>query len=146
MRVSLARRTSDGTIATAALEIIAPLTLQNEGPRIREINITLATAVASVFGLGRPAAKGITPTTPVKFLMENAGDQNEPQSTTAIAWGTGPTVPAQFFRRVGFPATIGTYIKWTFDKGLLIPAGGTIVLWNITANGLVDVDVTMDEN
>lgn len=138
-RGSIARRTVDGTIATAAYELIAHST---KGCVLREMLVTLAAATASAYGLGRPAAKGVTPTSPVALLPEDGGIL---QTSTAVAWGTGPTVPTQFFRRVSFPATISSSILWTFANGLYIPAGGTLVLWNIAANGVVDVSVEVDE-
>lgn len=141
-RASIARRTSDGTIAAAALEIIAPT---SHSLLLREVSLTLVAVTASVFGLGRPAAKGITPTTPVQFMME-AGSDKACRATTAIAWGTGPTVPAQFFRRASLPAAIGALATWTFGNGLIIPANFTLVLWNITANSLVDVNVIAEES
>jgi len=140
IRSSIGRRTSSGTAAAAALEIIA-------GARalfVREVVIALAAATASTFGLGRPAAKGITPTSPVTSLSEQPGDAVS-TATTAVAWGTGPTVPADFFRRVGFPAVIGSTITWYFNNGLFIPASGSLVIWNIGTNGVCDVTFVTEE-
>ena len=101
-------------------------------------------ATASVFGLGRPAAMGITPTTPVTLLAEDTGD---PVATvkTALAWATKPTVPTAFLRRVSLPATIGAGMIWTFPFGLIIPISFSIVVWNITAVSLADIWVVVDE-
>lgn len=141
-RGSISRRTSDGTTGAAALEIIgSPV----RGTLVKEVSVYLAAATASNYGLGRPAAKGITPTTPVSFLADGGIDSTAFKGSTAIAWGTGPTLPAQFFRRVGFPAVITSFVSWVFEKGLFIPAGGTLVLWNLAANGVVDVTVVVDE-
>ncbi len=138
---SLANRTTNITIANACLEI---RTAATDRPRIMEIGIFLAAATASTFGLGRPQAIGITPTTPVIVLQEDPGD---PVGTvqTALAWGTGPTVPLQFLRRISLPATIGTGVIWTFPRGLIIPISSSIVIWNITATGVVDIHVVIDE-
>lgn len=140
-RVSITRRTTDGTIAAANFELIAPT---DYGIILREMMVTLASAATSTFGLGRPAAKGITPTTPVALLSEEAKSYTG-KTTTAVAWGTGPTVPAQFFRRVSFPATISSNILWVFSGGIYIPAGKSIILWNIAASGVADVTVVVDE-
>src|SRR3954468_188173 len=101
---SLANRTSNVTSANACLEI---RTAASDRAYIVEIGIFMAAATASTFGLGRPAAIGVTPTTPVTVLAEDSGSPAG-SVQTALAWGTGPTVPANFFRRVSLPATIGT--------------------------------------
>jgi hypothetical protein len=109
-----------------------------------EIDLFLAAATASTFGIGRPQAIGITPTTPVTWIAEDPG---EPAGTaqTALAWSTGPTVPLVHFRRIALPATIGTGMIWTFPRGLIIPVSGSLVLWNLAANGVSDVNVIGDE-
>lgn len=142
IRGSLGVRTSSGSSAAAAYELIAPTI---KSCLVREMQISLAAATASIYGLGRPAAIGITPTTPVTLLNDRNGDPYENLSKTAVAWGTGPTVPAAFIRRVGFPAVIGSVISWVFENGLLIPAGGSLILWNLAANGVIDVSVVVDE-
>lgn len=139
---SLANRISNVTIANPCLEI---RTTSTDRPRVLEIGITLAEAIASVFGLGRPQAIGITPTSPVSLLAEDAGD---PAATvnTALAWATPPTVPLQFFRRASLEAKVGAGIIWTFaPPGLIIPISGGLVLWNITAVALADIWVVVDE-
>lgn len=142
-RGSIARRTSAGTVDAAALELIAGA----RGCFLMSMQVVLAAATASTYALGRPAAKGITPTTPVTTLIEGTTLENGTAltSATALAWGTGPTVPTAFYRRVGFPATITSSIVWTFEKGLFIPGGASIVLWNLASNGVVDVNITVDE-
>jgi hypothetical protein len=109
-----------------------------------EIDLFLAAATASTFGIGRPQAIGITPTSPVTWIAEDPG---EPAGTaqSALAWGTGPTIPVQFFRRIALPATIGTGIIWTFPRGLIIPVSSSMILWNLAANGVSDVNVIGDE-
>ena len=109
-----------------------------------ELGVFMAAATASVYGLGRPGAIGVTPTSPVAVLPE---DSANPGGTvqSALAWGTGPTAPTNFFRRIGLPATIGTGVIWTFPKGLVIPVSSSIVLWNLAANGVVDAYVVVDE-
>jgi len=96
------------------------------------------------FGLGRPAARGITPTSPVTWLAEEVAS---PAGTiqSALAWGTGPTVPAQFFRQA---TVFGTYVViWIFPRGLVIPVSASLVLWTITlgTSAVVDLYGVADE-
>lgn len=140
-KYSLGVRTSGVTNATAAWEI---RTASGDRAVVLEIGITLAAATASTYGLGRPAAIGVTPTTPVTVLAEDSG---APVGTaqSALAWATGPTVPVNFLRRVSLPATIGTGMVWTFPAGLVIPVSNSLVLWNLGTNGVVDAWVVLDE-
>jgi hypothetical protein len=138
---SLANRTTSTTSAAACLEI---RTTATDRPRLMELGITISAATASVFGLGRPAAIGTTPTTPVTVLAEDTGDPAG-TITTALAWATAPTVPANFFRRVSLPATVGAGIIWTFPRGLVIAVSSSVVVWNITTNSLADIWIVVDE-
>jgi len=139
---SLATRSTVTTIAAANEEV---RTAATDRASVMEIGIFLAAATASVYGIGRPAAIGVTPTSPITVLAE---DPASPAGTvtTAVAWGTGPTVPANFFRRIALPATIGTGVIWTFPRGLVIAVSSSIVFWNITTNSAaVDNHVVVDE-
>lgn len=138
---SLGNRTSSGTAATAALEL---RTAATDRAALMELDVFMGAATASIFGLGRPQAIGITPTSPVTLLAEETSD---PAATTqtALAWGTGPTVPLNFFRRINLPATIGAGIIYTFPRGITIPISSSIVLWNIGTDGVADVNVVVDE-
>lgn len=149
---SRADRTSNVTSANACYEIIAG----PAGAEILEIAIFLATAVTTVIGIGRPAAIGITPTTPLLVQANIVGDPAGVTST-AMAWGTGPTVPAHFLRRLSFPATIGAGYILLFthlnsrqvvpagNSRLIIPANSSIVLWNITGGATLDVHTVVSE-
>jgi hypothetical protein len=147
---SLANRTSAVATAAASLEVIAASAM---GCRVLEIGLTLNAATASVLSIGRPAAIGVTPTAPVTVLGEDAGNAAAGVTQTALAWGTAPTVPPNFFRRVSLPATIGAGIIWTFPRGIIIPKSGStagtnnLVLWNPSAgsNSVTDVWVVVDE-
>ena len=138
---SLAVRTTNVTIANPCLEIRSGT---GERPRIFEIGITINAATASVFDLGRPAAIGITPTTPVDLLQEDPADVTTTTVETALAWATAPTVPTAFLRRVSLPATIGSGIVWSFPAGLVIPVSSSLVVWNITAVSVADIWVVGD--
>lgn len=140
---SLGIRTSGATTGTAAWEI---RTSANVRARLMELGVFLAAATASTYGLGRPAAIGVTPTTPVDFPGEDFADPTVAgQVQSALAWATGPTAPANFLRRISLPATIGTGIIWTWAKGLVIPVSSSIVLWNLATNGVVDAYAVIDE-
>lgn len=137
MILSLGVRTTDGTTGTAGWEIRTGTTPGRV--KIIELGFFLAAATATTIGLGRPAAIGITPTSPVDFLQEDPNDvlaSGVVQSS--LAWATGPTIPAAFLRRIALPATIGTGVIWTFGDGLVIPVSSSIVLWNLAANSVLD--------
>lgn len=137
MNVTLGVRTVDGTTGAAAWEIRTGATPGRA--KLIELGFTLAAATASVIGLGRPQAIGITPTTPVDFLPEDPNDvvaSGVVQSS--LAWGTGPTIPVSFLRRIALPATIGVGVIWTFPKGTVIPVSSSIILWNLGTNSVLD--------
>ena len=137
MKYSLGVRTVDGSNAAAAWEIRTGATPGRA--RIVELGFFLAAATATTIGLGRPAAIGITPTTPVDFLPEDPNDVlASGVIQSSLAWGTGPTIPAAFLRRIALPATIGTGVIWTFPEGIVIPVSSSIILWNLAANSVLD--------
>jgi hypothetical protein len=138
---SLAQRTSNVTTAAACWEI---RTASTDRAAIVELGISLVTAAATVIGIGRPQAIGVTPTSPVTMLAEDSGAPAG-TVTAAVAWGTGPTVPLQFFRRWSFPATIGSGMVFTFPQGLIIPVSGSIILWNVLGGATLDVYAVVDE-
>lgn len=143
MKVRLAVRTTGVGVGTAAWEIRTGATPGRW--KLIELKIFLAAATASVFGLGQPAAIGVTPTSPVDFLLD---DPNDVLATgvvqSALAWGTGPTVPANFDERISIAGTIGNGGIFTFPAGLVIPVSNALVLWNITANGVADVQAVLE--
>ena len=126
---SLSLNTTVTTTGAAAMDIRASAA---NSPRIMEVGLNLLTATASTYGLGR---SGNTPTqtSPVLVQAENPAD---PAGLTgcAVAWSVAPTVPTQFFRRVSLPATAGAGVIWTFPRGLILAAAGTMLLWNLATN------------
>ena len=143
MIITLGVRTTAGTDAAAAWEIITGATPGRA--KVLEIGVTLAAATASTYAIGRPAATGITPTDPVNFLPQDPNDViADGVVQSAVAWGTGPTVPAGYLRRISLPATIGAGVIWTFPEGLFIPVSSSIVVWNIAVNGVADVYVVVE--
>lgn len=126
---SLSLNTTVTTTGAAAMDLRAAAA---NSPKLMECGLNLGAATASTYGLGR---SGNTPTqtSPVLMQAENAADPAG-QSGSAVAWSVAPTVPAQFFRRIGLPGTIGAGIIWTFPRGLTIAAAGTILIWNLATN------------
>lgn len=139
---SLGGRGGVGTTGVASTEIIAAAAVK---PKLMELGISQTAATASEFGLGRPAAIGVTPTSPVTVLDEADGGGPAGTTRTAVAWGTPPTVPVQFNRKVLTPATIGAGVIWTFPRGLGIPVSASLVLWNLATNSIVDTWLVVDE-
>ena len=147
---ALRTRTTVGTTGAACYEMRAA---SGARVRVREIGIFLAAATASTYGIGRPAAIGVTPTAPVTFIPQ---DYAEPAGTTtaAVAWATGPTVPAQFLRVVGLPAAIGNGVIWTFGPNEFVvgpiqgaaAAVNSLVVWNLATNSAAtDIYVVVEE-
>lgn len=136
----LAVRTSIGTASAAALEIIAAA--GGNGCKILRLRMTLVAATASVISVGRPAAKGVTPTSPVRLLSLSGGDLFGFDIRVATAWATPPTVPASFYTRDSVEGAIGKVLDLDFGAGIVLQAGETLVVWNIGTNSVLDVTVT----
>lgn len=140
---SMAVRTTNTTINNANVEIIAAATNK---PKLMELGFAQVTGTASSYGFGRPAATGVTPTTPVNLVDEADGDSAVTGlTTTALAWGTSPTAPAVYARRINTPATVGAGVIWTFPRGFAIPKTKSLVVFNVTATVALDVWVVVDE-
>jgi hypothetical protein len=136
---SLALRTTDVTITQAAWE------LRTAGNRCRllELGMTATAATAQTLGLGRPQAQGITPVN-VLFQAEDFAEVAS-VSNASLSWGTSPTVPLQFYRRLSLPATIGAGMIWTFPRSLWVPINASLVLWNITSGAALDIWAVIEE-
>lgn len=139
---SLAQRTTVTTIAAASHAFLAPATNK---PALMEWGYFNGAATACVVGLGR-SANTPTLTGGVAFLAE---EFNAPTGLTqgAVAFGTAPTVPTQFFRRFSLAALIGAAVVYTFPNGIWLPPGGqAMVAWNITAcSAVVDIHAVCSE-
>lgn len=138
---ALANRTGIATTTAASLEVRAGA---SNRPRLLELGIWLNAATQSPIGIGRPQAIGVTPTSPVTVLAEDPAESTG-LTQTALAWGTAPTVPLNFFRRVNIAAAIGAGVILTFPRGIVIAAGGSLVNWNIAAVSLYDCHIVVDE-
>src|SRR5678815_936218 len=137
---SIGRRTTNVTSGAASHSI---LTAAGERAALLEAGVFLAAATASTYALGRPAANGITATSPVVFEAENPGDVAV--TSSVLAWSTSPTSPTNALRRMGFPATIGVGVIFTFPRGVIIPVSSNFVLQNLATNGVVDSYFVIDE-
>lgn len=139
---SLALRTTVTTNGAASHAFLSPAT--NEAAMM-EWGYFNGAATANVVGLGR-TANTPTLTGGVAFQAE---DEGRPTGLTqaAVAFGTAPTIPTQFFRRFSMAALIGAAVVYTFPRGIVLPAGGqAICAWNLTANSaVVDIHVVVDE-
>lgn len=102
--------------------------------RIFEIGCTTSTAVAATFTLERSLSVGAT------FTTTSLGAPEDPQvaagtGTIDTAITTAPTrlaTPAPF-RQISTPASAGGGAIWTFDGGLVVPAGGGLLIWQTSA-------------
>jgi len=138
---SIAQRTTSGTAATPSWEIRTTASCRAQ---ILELGCSQNAATAGVYGIGRPQAIGVTPTSPQTVLQEDPGEPNG-NTTVCVAWGTAPTVPVNFFRRLSCPATIGAGFLLTFPRGLFVAVSNSIVYWIIATAPVCDVWVVLNE-
>ena len=140
-RYNIAFRTTDGTTATPAAEIRAT---SSDRSLILELELHCVSAAAAIVGIGTPALIGVNPTTTYRVQLE---DPTFPAGATIVAtsWATAPTVPANFYRRLGLKAAAGAAMIVAFPRGLVVPQSGSIVLWNVQTNPFLDVSLTVDE-
>jgi len=138
---SLALRTTTFTSgSTACIEWRASSTA---GFVVKQIEIAQATATACTYGLGRPQAIGVTPTSPVLFQSYD-GLSTSP-IYGAIAWGTSPTVPLAYLRAWNSAASVGEKVIWTFDDGLVVLPTKSLVIWNVTTTVACDINCIIYE-
>jgi len=135
--------TTVGTTTAPSLDLKAAAA---NSPKLMEYAINLGAATASTYGLGRPANDGsVAQTSPILVQAENPSDPAG-QTGSAVAWGTAPTVPTVFLRRIFLPATIGAGVIWTFPRGLTLPVTKGVVQWNIAASAAsTNVWAVLDE-
>ncbi len=137
---SLALRTTVFTSGSTANAVLA-LAPSTERPKILEFSYIQLTAIASQIGVGTPQAAATSPTN----VLFQADDPGDPASAVngSIAWTTSPTVPLIFRRRWnGTLASVG--VVWTFPRGLVVPASGSMVCWNIATTVAADVNTVID--
>jgi hypothetical protein len=139
---ALAQRTTATAAASASWEVRST---SGNKPKVMELGISQNAATAGAYGIGRPGAIGVTPTSPQTFVDEGDGNAPAALTTAAVAWGTGPTVPTNFNRRLSCAATIGVGAIFTFPRGLGIPISGSIIVWIIATAPVCDVYAVVDE-
>jgi hypothetical protein len=116
---------------TAAARLAEFRTTATDRAFVKEIGVSVGVAGASpTVGLIRPNAIGVTPTAP---KTAQALDPGNPAGTltSAVAWGTAPTLPATpiYLRRVTLPAALGAGWVWSFAMGeLIIPISSSLLL------------------
>jgi hypothetical protein len=138
---SVGVRSTDVTINQAVCEIF---TNANVVCKIMEIGICQVAAAAVSYGIGRPAAQGVTPGTLSYFQAEQTTTDPTSKTQIALSWATSPTAPTVYMRRVNTTiASAGAVI--TFPKGLLMPINSSVVIFNITAGSAADIWVVIDE-
>lgn len=138
----LAQRTTATAAASASWEIRST---SGNKPKVLQIEFTQTAATAGAYGVGRPAAIGITPTSPQTFVDEGDGNGATGLTTAAVAWGTGPTVPANFQRRYSCAATIGVGFVAQFPAGLGIPVSSSVVIWIVATAPVGDATAAVSE-
>jgi hypothetical protein len=138
---SLGLKSTNTTINNALVEIYTPSTL---AIKIMEIGIGQTVATACEYGLGRPANQGITPV-PVAFQAEQSTTDPAAKTNASLSWGTSPTAPSIYMRRLATAASIGSGVIWTFPRGYVLPASASIVIFNITASVACDLWIVIDE-
>ncbi len=139
MIFSLGQHTSNTTQTAACLEILAPPGISYS---LLEIMITNVQATAQSIALGRSAAVGIGGNS---VLLSGENTLNTGQTTVSTTWTTPPTQPAKFNRRLDLAPTVGAGAVWTFLNGLLVPAGSSVVLWNISVGSPLNLSIVIDE-
>ena len=139
---SLAQRTTAMATNTPSWEIRSASTNK---PKIIEMGLVQVTAVAGQFGIGRPGAIGVTPTTPQTFVTEDAAGAPAALTTGALAWGTAPTQPTFFDRKVSLNGAVGAAIIWTWPRGFDIQVSSSVIIWIISTAPVCDVWAVVDE-
>jgi hypothetical protein len=117
---------------TAAARLAEFRTGSTQRAFIREIGVSVGVAGASpTIGIIRPNAIGVTPTSPKAGQPE---DTAAPASTmtSAVAWGTAPTLPGTpiYMRRVTLPATLGAgwVFSWNPGEELVVPISSSLLI------------------
>jgi hypothetical protein len=110
---------------------------------VYEIAMFAGTAVAWNLGVGRPANSGsVVQTTTFVPVPDTTGT---PLARLGTAWSTAPTIPAVFMRNVGIASGIGNGYTFVFPDGILVPANGSLVVWNTSATPTSFNHVVFDE-
>lgn len=117
---------------TAAARFAEIRTAASDQAFVREIGVAVGVAgAAPTIGIIRPNAIGVTPTSPKTAQAIGVGAPAA-TVTSAVAWGTAPTLPATpiYLARVGLPATVGAGWVWAWNPGeeLVIPVSSSLLI------------------
>jgi hypothetical protein len=142
--IAVAKTTTAAAIHIATILGAAPAA-STRAPEIREIGITLTSAVAAEVGLGFPAAAGTGGNTTVSTAQAvNAADPAGHTLLVSAFTTLQPTAPTNFFRRSQLPGVIGAGIIWVWQPGEFIlqnfNLSGNLCLWQFTAS-VISYDV-----
>lgn len=109
--------------------------------RLLTLSCTAANAVVGTLGFGRPAAVGVTPTSPVDFLPQDPTDALAASSLQGVVagWGTLPTAPTNYLKRWGVDAFKGFGTIFTWPRGLVCDISGNLVIHNIVGGTTTNV-------
>lgn len=145
----LAIQTSQTLTASPSLEIMAGA---GKLMSLLELEIANSAATAASLILGRP---GNTPTTGTQQgatlpISRAPGGSASGSKLIVAGWGTAPTVPGagDQHRRIGLPANVGVgwLGVWAPGEMAVDPTrSGSLILWNASAIGVLNVRCKWDE-
>jgi hypothetical protein len=135
--------TTNVTINNAAFEILGSTVIR---ARIMEMGLTMGAAGNSTFGLGYPAAQGVTPGSLGTVDQDDPADP-APATRVARSWATSPTAPAVYKRLFSW-TSFGQGGIFVFPKGLVLSTSGaknSLVLFNVTATVAINGYIVVEE-
>ena len=113
--------------ASANAPLVAFRVSAVERMALRELGVTLNSAVATRLGLVRATTPSVTPASTIAGQNETPG---APASTSLLVsgWTTAPVLAASYLRRINLPASIGAGFIWTWpaDGPLFVGLGSAI--------------------
>lgn len=137
---------------TATPATAAPYWTFNSATRkalIRELDLSLRTAVLSEVSLGIPANEATPPVGTSALVPVGRPSDIAATARVNIAWSTAPTVPGTFEYSAILAATVGAgwVWKWAPDEFMEVKIAGWRTLWNSGAStaGQLLVNVLYDE-
>jgi hypothetical protein len=107
---------------------------------VREIGFYLANTNALSLGIVRAATVG----TASASLPALACDPADAAGTGTLdsAWSTAPTIGTAFLDRVTLPGAAGAGLILPYSRGeLVVPASGSLLLWNVGSGAGPALDV-----
>jgi len=107
---------------------------------VREIGFYLSAATALSLGFIRAATVGTASTSLVGLACDPA--DGAATGTVVSAWSAAPTIGAAYLDRMTLPAAAGAGLILPYGRGeLVIPASGSLLLWNLGAAAGPTLDV-----